>query len=81
MRLTAPFAVALCALLAVGCWVVPAPADDTPERSLAEQIEGDRYLPIGLTPEEEGMLHLIGRDHRSTPRRPGPSATRASSSP
>ncbi len=36
-------------------------------RSMAEIIEGDAYLPIGLTAEEEGMLDLIGRDHTRTP--------------
>ncbi|MBM3307761.1 MAG: agmatine deiminase family protein [Candidatus Eisenbacteria bacterium] len=50
-----------------------APADQTPpEKSVAETLEGERYLPIGLTPEEEGMLHLIGRDHRRTAPPPGP---------
>jgi agmatine/peptidylarginine deiminase len=72
MRLPALAAVALCALLAVGWSALPVLADDSPERSLAQQVEGDRYLPIGLTPEEQGMLDLIGRDHRSTPPATGP---------
>jgi agmatine/peptidylarginine deiminase len=43
-------------------------ADETARpRSMAEIIEGDAYLPIGLTEEEEGMLDLIGRDHLRTP--------------
>jgi agmatine deiminase len=72
MRLPASVAVALCALLAAGWCAFPALADAAPERSLAEQLEGDRYLPIGLTPEEQGMLHLIGKDHRGTPPATGP---------
>lgn len=72
MRLPAAVTVALCVLLAAGWPAVPAMADDAPERSRAQEIEGDRYLPIGLTPEEEGQLDLIGRDHRGTPPATGP---------
>jgi agmatine deiminase len=34
--------------------------------SMAQEVEGQRYLPIGLTPEEEANLELIGTAHRGT---------------
>jgi len=40
--------------------------------SLAEELEGDRYLPIGLSEEELQMLDRIGERHRSTPPADGP---------
>jgi agmatine/peptidylarginine deiminase len=40
--------------------------------SLAEELEGDRYLPIGLSEEELQMLDRIGENHRSTPPAVGP---------
>ncbi len=36
-------------------------------KSLAEILERDEYLPIGLTEKEMGMLDLIGQEHRRTP--------------
>ena len=41
-------------------------------KSMAEEIEGDAYLPIGLTPEEEQMLDRIGEAHRTTRPAVGP---------
>ena len=38
----------------------------TMARSTAEEVEGRQHLPIGLTPEEEENLHLIGTAHRGT---------------
>ena len=38
----------------------------TMARSMAQEVEGERYLPIGLTPEEEANLDLIGTAHRGT---------------
>ncbi len=38
----------------------------TMARSMAQEIEGERYLPIGLTPEEEANLDLIGTIDRGT---------------
>jgi len=71
MTLRVATLIACMALLAGLC--PAAPADQpAPEKSLAETLEGERYLPIGLTPEEEGKLDLIGRDHRSTAPPPGP---------
>jgi len=40
--------------------------------SMAEEVEGDAYLPIGLTPEEQGMLDRIGEAHRTTRPATGP---------
>ena len=64
----------LSACLALLAGLCPAALADQPaaEKSLAQTVEGERYLPIGLTPEEEGQLDLIGRDHRSTAPPPGP---------
>lgn len=41
-------------------------------KSLAEELEGDRYLPIGLTSEEQQMLDRIGEAHRTTRPATGP---------
>lgn len=41
-------------------------------KSLAEEVEGDAYLPIGLTEEEARNLDKIGETHRSTPPPPAP---------
>ncbi len=41
-------------------------------KSMAEEMEGDAYRPIGLTEEEKGMLDQIGALHRSTPPAVGP---------
>ncbi len=41
-------------------------------KSLAEELEGDSYLPIGLTAGELEMLDRIGERHRSTPPAVGP---------
>ncbi len=41
-------------------------------KSLAEELEGDRFLPIGLSAEELEMLDRIGERHRSTPPAVGP---------
>lgn len=51
------------AILLVLLVAVPA---STMARSMAEQVEGARYLPIGLTPEEEANLDLIGSEHMGT---------------
>ena len=41
-------------------------------KSLAEELEGDSYLPIGLTAEEMEMLDRIGERHRATDPAVGP---------
>jgi agmatine deiminase len=40
--------------------------------SVAADVGGDDSLPIGLTPEEEGMLDRIGEAHRTTRPATGP---------
>ena len=54
-----------CILLAALALLVAVPAS-TMARSMAEELEGERYLPIGLTPEEKANLDLIGTAHRGT---------------
>lgn len=51
------------AILLVLLVAIPA---TTVARSMAEEVEGERYLPIGLTPEEEANLDLIGTIDRGT---------------
>jgi len=41
-------------------------------KSLAEELEGDSFLPIGMSAEELLMLDRIGERHRSTPPAVGP---------
>jgi agmatine/peptidylarginine deiminase len=41
-------------------------------KSLAEELEGDRYLPIDLTAEELEILERIGERHRATDPAVGP---------
>jgi len=41
-------------------------------KSQAEELEGEAYLPIGLTEEEKDNLDRIGEAHRSTPPPPAP---------
>ncbi|MFH1690217.1 MAG: agmatine deiminase family protein [Candidatus Eisenbacteria bacterium] len=41
-------------------------------KSLAEELEGDDFLPIGMTAEELLMLDRIGERHRATPPATGP---------
>ena len=41
-------------------------------KSLAEELEGESFLPIGMTAEELEMLDRIGERHRSTPPAVGP---------
>ncbi len=49
-------------------WLLAAAAGaSVRKQSLAQELEGDRYLPIGLTAAEEGLLDLIGQGHRRTP--------------
>ncbi len=58
------------ALLAVLLLLVPTAALQA--RSLAEELEGDNFLPIGMSEEELQMLDRIGESHRSTPPATGP---------
>lgn len=53
----------VCILLAL---LVAAPLSST-AGSRAEEMEGERYLPICLTAEEQAQAHLIGTTHRGTP--------------
>ena len=53
-------------VLALLLFFLAATATTALATSMAEEIEGDDYLPIGLTPEEEAMLDRIGERHRST---------------
>ena len=41
-------------------------------KSLAEELEGDSFLPIGMSAAELEMLDRIGERHRSTPPATGP---------
>jgi len=75
MRPSAMMTLFLCALLTAAL-AVPAlaappaggpPADRAREEFLAKIFQGDTDLPIGLTPEEEANLDLIGMRHTVTP--------------
>jgi len=52
--------------------LVLVPSAGLQAKSLAEELEGGSYLPIGMTAEELLMLDRIGERHRSTPPATGP---------
>jgi agmatine deiminase len=60
------------ALFAAVLVLVALPGGVTQARSLAEELEGDDFLPVGLTEEELGNLDRIGERHRSTLPATGP---------
>jgi len=62
---------ALPAMLVLGAMPALAPTAAM-AASLAEELEGRTYLPIGLTEDELLMLDRIGELHRSTPPAVGP---------
>ncbi|MCK4914694.1 MAG: hypothetical protein KAS89_00915, partial [Candidatus Eisenbacteria sp.] len=64
---TAVTAAALAAVL-----LILIPSAGLQASSLAEELEGDSYLPIGMTAEELEMLDRIGEGHRATDPAAGP---------
>ena len=56
----------LAVLLLIAAFLLTAPSAFA-ARTLAQELEGENYLPIGLTPAEREMLDRIGITHRGTP--------------
>ena len=61
MRYSSPVKTITLVILAAALFVaVTAPAVPAHAKSLAEELEGDRFLPIGLSAEELEMMDRIG---------------------
>lgn len=58
--------------MALSAVLLLAPATVLHAKSLAEELEGDNFLPIGMSAAELEMLDRIGEGHRSTPPATGP---------
>ena len=67
LRRTTVTAAAIAAVL-----LILVPSAGLQAKSLAEELEGDSYLPIGMTAEELEMLDRIGERHRATDPAVGP---------